>query len=265
MPQQPKDSGFQRHVRACNNLELPGTRTPFLIGEQPVGFVPERIAAELDGQAAIRRSQDHVVLDDPAALQGVARALADRGLYRWRGEAFDVRVRPDGPALAQIDRGAIPSFGIQAAGVHVNGLVHRADGLHLWVARRARDKLLDPGKLDHIVAGGIPAGLGRVETLIKEAAEEAAIPAHLAAEAVQVATIDYAMERQEGLRRDILYCYDLVLPEAFLPKPSDGEVEAFEIWPIARVVETVRTTDDFKFNVNLVLIDLFRRLRLIEQ
>jgi hypothetical protein len=258
-----KDSGFQRHVRACNNAEPTGGRTPFLIGDQLVGFLPGQIVAALDRQAAIRCSDGEVVLDDPTALPGIARDLADRGLYRWRGEAFDVRARPDGRALAQIDRGAIPSFGIQAAGVHVNGLVHRADGLHLWIARRANDKLLDPGKLDHIVAGGIPAGLNRSETLIKEAQEEAAISEDLAAKAVQVATIDYTMQRHEGLRRDILYCFDLLLPETFLPKPVDGEVESFELWPIARVIETVRTTDDFKFNVNLVLIDLFVRLGLI--
>ena len=100
------------------------------------------------------------------------------------------------------------------------------------------------------------------ETLVKEAAEEAAIPAELARRAVQVATIDYAMERPEGLRRDLLYCYDLELPEDFVPRAADGEVEAFELWPIARVMETVRDTDEFKFNVNLVLIDLFQRMGL---
>ena len=49
------------------------------------------------------------------------------------------------------------------------------------------------------------------------------------------------------------------------PQAADGEVEAFELWPIARVLETVRDTDDFKFNVNLVLIDLFIRLGLIAE
>ena len=65
------------------------------------------------------------------------------------------------------------------------------------------------------------------------------------------------MERPEGLRRDLLHCYDLDLPEDFVPRAADGEVESFELWPIARVLQTVRDTDDFKFNVNLVLIDLF--------
>jgi thiamine pyrophosphokinase len=71
------------------------------------------------------------------------------------------------------------------------------------------------------------------------------------------------MERPEGLRRDLLHCFDLELPEDFLPRAADGEVESFELWPIGQVLETVRQTDDFKFNVNLVLVDLFRRLRMI--
>ena len=203
------------------------------------------------------------MLADAAALPAVARRLSDAGCYRWRREAFDVRAEPDGPVLAQLDRGALPSFGVMAVGVHVNGLVRRADGLHVWIARRAANKLLDPSKLDHIVAGGVSAGFTPAETLVKEAAEEAAIPASLAREAVPVATIAYAMERPEGLRRDLLHCYDLDLPEDFSPRAADGEVEAFELWPIARVMQTVRDTDDVKFNVNLVLIDLFRRQGLI--
>ena len=149
--------------------------------------------------------------------------------------------------------------------MHVNGLVRRADGLHVWIARRAADKLLDPGKLDHITAGGVPAGLTPEQTLVKEAAEEAAIPASLASQARHVATIGYAMERPEGLRRDLLHCYDLDLPEDFMPQAADGEVASFELWPIARVLQTVRDTDDFKFNVNLVLIDLFLRQGLVAE
>jgi hypothetical protein len=48
-----------------------------------------------------------------------------------------------------------------------------------------------------------------------------------------------------------------------VPHAADGEVEAFELWPIDRVMQTVRDTDDFKFNVNLVLVDLFLREGLI--
>ena len=263
MHQHHENTGFERHVRACNNAGLPGARIPFLVGDQQVGWLSDKMASALEALPSVRRTPGRVILVDPVALPGIARTLSERGLYRWRGETFDVRATPDGPVLSQIDRGALPSFGVQAVGVHVNGLVHRSDGLHLWIARRAKDKLLDPGKFDHIVAGGIAAGFDPAGTLVKEAAEEAAIPAALAATAIHVGIISYAMQRAEGLRRDRLHCYDLVLPGDFIPRPADGEVEAFELWPLNRAFGAVRDSDDFKFNVNLVLIDLFIRQGLI--
>jgi 8-oxo-dGTP pyrophosphatase MutT (NUDIX family) len=293
------EDGFARHVRACNNIRLPADRIslwigpgasgpasggpasvdpgsggpasgghascdPGWIGAQRVGWMAPAIAAALSGRQEFRASPEGLLLTDPAALRGIARELSQQGLFRWRDEAFDVRRMVDGPVLAQVDRGALPSFGIQAQGVHVNGLVNGPNGLSVWVARRAQDKALDPGKLDHVVAGGVPAGLGPMQTLIKEAGEEASIPADLASRAAPVGVIRYAMLRPEGLRRDVLTCYDLELPPHFEPVAADGEVEAFELWPIERVVETVRDTDAFKFNVNLVLIDLFIRRGLID-
>ncbi|HSU05602.1 MAG TPA: DUF4743 domain-containing protein [Acetobacteraceae bacterium] len=256
---QPDVSGFLRHVHACRNAVLPGHRLPFVLGTAQVGWVVPEIAGALARLPRVSAEPGAVRLDDPGTLPAIARALADRGVFRWRGEAFDVRADPDGPALGQIDRGALPVFGIEAIGVHVNGLIERADGLHLWIARRAADKALDPGKLDHIVAGGVPAGLTPEATLVKEAHEEAGIPDQLARRSVHVGVIRYAMERPEGLRRDLLHCYDLALPPTFQPHPLDGEVQSFELWPLARVLETVRSSDEFKFNVNLVLIDLALR------
>jgi len=255
--------GFLRHIRDCHNAGLPGERLPFRIGAAQVGWLRPALADALAAWPQIARRDGAVVLEDGTVLDAIARALAAAGHYRWRNEAFDVRAAPGGPVLAGLDRGAIPSFGVLAVGVHVNGLVRHPGGLHVWVARRADDKLLDPGKLDHITAGGVPAGLTPWQTLIKEAAEEAAIPPALAGQARHVATIDYAMERPEGLRRDLLYCYDLDLPADFVPRTADGEVAAFELWPIDRVMWTVRDTGDFKFNVNLVLIDLFMRQGLV--
>jgi 8-oxo-dGTP pyrophosphatase MutT (NUDIX family) len=255
--------GFLRHVRTCNNAHLPGSRLPFRIAADRVGWVKPDFVAKLLAFPQIRADADGLTLTDGAALPTIARALSDAGCFRWRREEFDIRADPDGPVLARLDRGALPSFGVLAIGVHMNGLVHRADGLHLWTACRAANKALDPGKLDHVVAGGVPAGLTPAETLVKEAAEEAAIPASLVSRAVPVAVISYAMERSEGLRRDRLHCYDLDLPEDFCPQAADGEVEAFELWPIERALCAVRDTDDFKFNVNLVLLDLFLRRGLI--
>ena len=256
------DKRLARHFDVCNNATLPGERIAFAIGPTQVGWVRPELARALAGFAAVTVGARRVTLaaDAASTLPAIARALSEQGFCRWRGEAFDVRASGDGPVLTTLDRGALPVFGVLAAGVHVNGLVQRPDGLHLWVARRAADKALDPGKLDHLVAGGIPAGMTPHETVVKESGEEAGIPASLAATATETGLVSYTMERPEGLRRDWLICYDLFLPADFIPYAADGEVESFELWPMMRVLERVRDSDDFKFNVNLVLIDLFRRL-----
>ena len=250
-----------RHIAACNNTELPGGRLALRLGAEQVGWVTPETAAALQRHGAAA-TPDGVTIA-PGRLPDAARALSAEGRFRWRHEDFDVRATPDGPALAQLDRGALPAFGVQAVGVHLNGLVRRGDALWMWLARRAADKLLDPGKLDHLVAGGVPAGLTPRAALEKEADEEAALPAALIQGAQQVATLSYAMQRPEGLRRDRLHCYDLLLPEAFVPHPQDGEVEVFELHPLPDVLDRLRRTEDFKFNVTLVLIDLFLRTGLI--
>lgn len=253
---------LMRHVAACRNAELPGDRVPLRLGAAQVGWVRPEAAAALAGLGTAVGPGGVTAAAD--RLYALARQLADRGLCRFRDEAFDVRAVPDGPVLAQIDRGAVPVMGVRAEGVHLNGLVRRPDGLWVWVARRAAHKLLDPGKLDHLVGGGVPAGLSPWETLAKEADEEAAIPPALIAAAVPVARLGYAMDHAEGLRRDRLHCYDLMLPDGFVPHPRDGEVEAFELWPLRAVLDEVRRSDAFKFNVNLVLIDLFLRAGLLD-
>ena len=257
--------GFARHWRDCDNAQLPGDRVTWRIGAAAVGLIKPDLARALSGQPGFSVGPDAVALDpgQVAGLAGTVRRLADDGWFRWRGEAFDVRADTDGvtgPVLATLDRGALPSFGVVSRGVHLNGLVRRPDGMHLWVATRAADRALDPNKLDHVVAGGIAAGDTVAGTLVKEAAEEANMPAYLSQAATPVGRIGYAMERPEGLRRDELHCFDLELPGEFAPEPHDGEIFGFELWPMRRVYETVRDTDRFKFNVNLVLIDLFARL-----
>jgi hypothetical protein len=115
-----------------------------------------------------------------------------------------------------------------------------------------------------LVAGGQPAGLSLKENLIKEAKEEANIPKTLARRAVSVGGISYCTERTEGLRNDVLFLFDLEVPEDFEPRNTDGEIETFYLWPIERVAEIVRDTDDFKFNCGLIVIDFLIRWGYLE-
>jgi 8-oxo-dGTP pyrophosphatase MutT (NUDIX family) len=245
------------HITACHTATLPGGRLKFYIGQAHAGYVQPGFAQTLAQFSPDITVTDRVTLAAHAAAR--LNAIATAAGTRVRDENFDVRETPDGPVLALLDRGALPVFGVIGAGVHLNGYVRRPDGIHLWVAKRAANKKLDPGKLDNLVAGGVPAGLSPFETLIKEAGEEAALPKALASNGQPTGRFTYNMERPEGLRRDVIFTYDLELPESFSPVPADGEVESFALWPLSRVLQTLNESDDFKFNVTLVLIDFLCR------
>lgn len=260
-------SPFLRHIKRCRNVTLPAGRLPLLHDGKTIGLVDPTCLSWMTDPACsdlMTVHNDHLILSSGQNLRQISNILAQQERYVPFNEWFDVR-SPEGQIIGQIDRGLIPVFGVEASGVHMNGLVRKDTGLHLWVARRSPHKRLDPGKLDHLVAGGMSSGLTPEETIIKEAEEEAAIPADLSRKAHHASTLHYAMSRPEGLRRDRLYCYDLFLPEDFIPHINDGEVESFHLMPIEDVFQKVRDTDDFKFNVNLVLLDLFLRLGMFDK
>ena len=256
-------SPFLRHLTDCNTASPKGTRAPLSLGGTPSGWLAPGLFTRMEA-AGFGTRDTGFDIPHPTELEALGETLAKEGFYKSHHELFDVCPDMDQPVVGRIDRGALPLFGFVATGVHMNGLVRKADGLYLWTGRRAANKRLDPSKLDHLVAGGMPAGHTPREALVKEAAEEASIHAHLAEQAVQAGRLVYALDRPEGLRRDILYCYDLYLPESFEPTAADGEVESFALLPLSEAYRIVRDTDAFKFNVNLVLIDLFLRTGLID-
>jgi hypothetical protein len=263
---------FLERIAECRRWQ-PEAYRPFVVEGRKLGRVRHALARRLEAFPRVFQVSDAAVVLNPAldgfesrsrAVEAVLRPLAEaREVGRWRGEAYPVLRRWGETPLMVLDRGLVPSFGLRAFGVHLNGLVEGPEGLELWVARRSLDKPTAPGKLDHIVAGGQPHGLGIRENLVKECAEEANIPAGLAARAVSVGAVSYRCERPEGLRDDVLFCFDLDLPGDFVPENTDGEVESFSLWPVERAIETLRESDAFKFNVNLVLLHLLIRRGLL--
>lgn len=259
---------FLDRINECNAHDLARFR-PFVVAGRRVGWVrhalAERLAAFRDVfavSAAEVRLLDR--LDDfesrSAAVERVVRALEDDKIVRGRrDEYYPVGTSFAAPPLLQMERAAIPHFGVRAYGVHMNGFIRRPDGLHMWIGRRAKNKPTYPNMLDNTVAGGQPIAIGLMENLIKECAEEASIPESLASRAHAVGAITYCVEAPDGLKPDVQFCYDLELPADFTPVNEDGEIDHFMLWPIARVAEIVRDTREFKFNCNLVIIDFLVR------
>ena len=120
----------------------------------------------------------------------------------------------------------MPRFGVPAYGVHIHGFVRDGADISLWIGRRADDKPTYPGKLDQMIAGGQPVGIGLMDNVIKEAGEEAAVPPGLAATARPVGAISYCHESDDGLKPDVMFVYDLELPRDFVPRNTDGEIAA---------------------------------------
>lgn len=259
---------FLDRIRVCYQWD-PADYRLFTVDDRNFGFIPHRLAERLsDFPDVFLVSAEQVRLADglsgfanrSAAVAEVVARLAQSGdLPPLRGEDYPLQRDWQDPPVLTLDRCAAAPFGIRSFGVHVNGITRRDGRLQMWIGRRALDKPSAPGKLDHIVAGGQPYGLSIMENLIKECAEEADIPRHLAARATPAGMVTYRCKWTDGLRDDVAFCYDLELPEDFTPRNTDGEVEEFYLWPIEEVIERVRDSDDFKFNVNLVIIDFLVR------
>ena len=257
---------YLRHIQACNTP----VNEPFLpwrIGDRVYGWVRPVFAAHLRAFPALFEVSAEAVSSKPRAadtftreLQAVAARLAAEGVVPpLLNEPYPVTAGGRDAAIAAVDRAMAPYLGLRSFGPHLNGYVRRDGKIMMWVARRARDRLVFPGALDNLVAGGLPLGVGLRDNLLKECAEEAAMPAALAARAVPVGAISYNRVAERGFRPDVLYCYDIELSPGFVPHNTDGEVEEFMLLPIERVMEIVRDSDEFKLNCNLVIIDFLIR------
>jgi len=315
-------------------LQTQGNDQVIIYGHVRPEFVPTLLAADaadagggsalipqLRGQNATPASLlMHPRLSTPQlrteAMSKTADVLRDKGIVTgWRSEAYPIF--GDGAAwssgksggsgngggpLFEVERAAVPWLGARAFGVHINGYVSSSSSAAggvarpsaLWVARRSKSKPTWPGMLDHLAAGGQPAGMGATENAVKEAWEEAGVPEELcrwnggggdgggggaASRPAQglrpVGTVTYRGLSSEGLKPDTLFVYDLELPAEFVPEPQDGEVEAFELWSVERVVEALveagsggggggaaaeqRRYPAFKPNVAVVMIDFLVR------
>jgi 8-oxo-dGTP pyrophosphatase MutT (NUDIX family) len=259
--------GYLRHFIACNTCDL-SHFVPFIIDGKIYGRIKEDAADFLlqetksftphgKGISLSARITGFAPRSD-ALMHATAKLTKFYG-KKLRNEMYPVVEKWGDEPLAQLDRVAVPWFGIRAWGVHVNGFVRRKDGLYLCIGQRAKNRLIEPGKLDNFIGGGLPIGLTLEQNLCKEAKEEAGLDAPMALKAKLIRQIDYLRELPDGSRNDTLFLYDLELPEDFIPKNTDGEVEIFHFFPLEKVAELICKTDSFKFNCSLVLTDFLMR------
>lgn len=226
---------------------LAGFAGVFVVGSDTIGF-----AAQLRDPAA--RS---------AAIAEVAAELAREGaLSAWRDERYAVSEVLGAPPAFVVERAAARYFGIRTWAVHVNGVVCAAGSTAMWLARRSEHKAIDPGMLDNLVGGGIAAGCSVAGTLVREAWEEAGIPAGLAAQARAAGTVQVCRVNPDGIQRETVFVHDLWLPPDFAPANQDGEAIAHRCVPLseaARLIGTASGSDEVTIDASLVALDFLLR------
>ncbi len=267
------ERGYLRHIHSCNP-PITERFIPWFIDRQVVGWLRPRLVEKLDECPNVFKvEQDRVTMsaqldgfdERSAALAEVVEWLAQQELITPpMGESYPVTPGGREAAVCIMDRSAAAYFGVRAFGQHLNGYVRKKDELYMWLGRRAKDRLIFPGALDNMVAGGLPWNVSLEENLRKECMEEAGVPENVADQAVPVGLVSYNRVAERGYRPDVLYCYDLELSPGFVPQNTDGEVESFELLPLQEAARLVRETDEFKLNCNLVIIDFLLRHGYIE-
>ena len=278
-------AGYNRLMIAGDIVAAIGTRLAHALATPAAGCRPLRIEQEIVGwldPARIARLARHPDVFDvradgvwfaaalawpgarTEALARVAAALAADGhLTAWRDERYAVAPRFGGTPLFLLERAAARYFGISTYAAHVNGLVRRGDQTAMWIARRSPLKAIDPGLLDNLVGGGIAAGAGVRQTVIKEAWEEAGLPAALALHARATGAVHLCREQPDGLQHETIFVHDLLLPPDFIPTGQDGEVVDHRLIPLveaARLIANADGDDVVTADASLVILDcLIRR------
>ncbi|KAI0482140.1 NUDIX domain-containing protein [Xylariaceae sp. FL0804] len=217
-------------------------------------------------------------------------AAVDAAMRRWRAEGTFAVLRgwrderwpvygsgggdgddDDGRMLFSVERAATGVLGVMRYGVHMTGYVRDASaphGLRIWVPRRAADKSTYPGMLDNTVAGGLVAGEDPFEAMVREADEEASLPADLMRRRCRyrgmvtyISVTDARAGGESGLvypEAQWVYDAELPAPATITPRPRDGEVAAFYLWSVDEV-RAALARGEFKPNTALVMLDFFVR------
>jgi 8-oxo-dGTP pyrophosphatase MutT (NUDIX family) len=162
-------------------------------------------------------------------LNALLKTWHQAGVFsRWRGEQLDVLDPETFAPLFPLEREGRVLLGMMMTGAILNGVVLKNGAPYLWIAQRAANKSIAPLQWDCLANGAVGSGETPAVALAREAWEEAGVPAELAARANPAA--QFTIEHQEGeyVFYERAHCFDLVLPNTFLPANNDGEVERFD-------------------------------------
>ena len=165
-----------------------------------------------------------------------------------------------------VERYASHLFGIISRGAHLTVYTKNSKGMMIWVPRRSPKLFTYPNCLDTTVAGGVAAGEGPFECIVREAAEEASLPEDRVRENTMatgclsyVGLSDAPGGGEMGLIcPTIIYVYDLEVATDVICRQNDEEVKEFYLMTVDEVKEAL-FRGEFKTNSAVIMIDFFVR------
>lgn len=222
-------------------------------GEAQLGCIPVQRAGWLEQQLSLTRgsaqelvwhAESWPMAQRSESLQSVLlRARAEGLLQGWRDERFSfwdadcAHPDPQRPALLQVERSGFRFLGMLSHAVHVNGFL--ADG-RLWCGRRSLLKATDPGMLDNVTAGGLPAGEMVADCLQRELAEEAGLFSLEGLECRPAGQVRTSRQEGDSWHDEFVHVFNLTLADDFQPRNQDGEVAEFLCLGPAQVLAEIR-------------------------
>ena len=201
---------------------------------------------------------------DARLAQIHARLHAAGLIVAWRDEPYPLRDR-NGGEHGTLERAASRFWGMLTLGAHCNGYVADASGrpTHLWIARRSWTKPTDPGRLDNLIGGGVPAGQSPREAVVREGWEEAGLEPPQMAGLATGGLIDLECDIPEGRQHERLHVFDLALPGGLVPRNVDGEVAEHRLMPVAEALARA-AAGELTTDAALATLDFAVRRRLVE-
>ncbi|KAH8599896.1 NUDIX domain-containing protein [Bisporella sp. PMI_857] len=195
------------------------------------------------------------------AFQETVDAIVDKQLFRSVAKHSEMFKVMGANQNVVYERFTSSLFGLASRGAHMTAFVRTPEGIKIWVPRRSKHLKTYPDMLDTTVAGGVKADDTPFACIVAESDEEASLPRDYVREnACSIGVLTHVAESNytKSVYSQVLYLYELELPETIIPKPGDDEVEIFHLWTVDEVKQAMMR-QEFKPNSSLVMIDFFIR------
>jgi 8-oxo-dGTP pyrophosphatase MutT (NUDIX family) len=219
---------------------------------QPIGLIHNRVVQALPWPASwsIDEEKRQLTLHCPdnfeARTKAVEEALlkghhanASPSLRVWQDERYPV-YSADGQHVLDVDGSGVDVIGARSFAVYLTAWTNTSEGRKYWVQRRGLTKTLLPGMLDCAVSGRLQPGELPFNGMVREAGEEANLPASLLRERLRpcdVLASAYPRSNQgaPAYMHHTQYVYEIELEEDCTLSCATDEVEEFKLMTLEEV------------------------------